>query len=478
MQRARSQAWKIRYGGFATNYIHIWLAMRSVERLPEDRQRLSVRLFPCLSFICQQNVPLQSRIKWVESSSSEGWWLSNATTRNVNQGQHCAEGTQNTGSNSGEGRKNNKEDAQQLQRPSTWPIRSSKKRSATTEELPEGDGDDGSSGRNPHKKRRLENEKTNPRFACPFFKHNPTKFIGERSCCGPGWINVQRVKEHIFRKHGAPEFQCARCFTDFENDSDLDEHRRNTVACEVRDRPSAPPRVDKGMMQLLKQRKKSTTPVTEMDKWYTVYKIIFPHETQVPSPYYELEEKGLTSPSETTAEEMFQKNLKETLPLEALTNMGLMDLVMPGVMSAFNKTLSALHDQKTTMISEDTQLTTTTIKESWHEVTGRYTMGQSSPQVCNTVKDEPNDLWTPLSHLDSATQGPTHLFSLGSDSMHSEVDTSDSSWQTALNHGFPIDGPSWNLNDDSFNPVVNFAMGVWEPLLDHDYVWGEEASRD
>ncbi|XEU99821.1 hypothetical protein FSHL1_005108 [Fusarium sambucinum] len=188
MERARSQAWKIRCRGFATNCTHIWLAMRSVERLPEDIQLLSLRLFLCLSFICQQNVPLQSRIKWVESS--------NETTRNVNQGQYCAEGTQNTGSNSGEGRKNGKEDAKQLQRPSTWPTRSSKKRSATTEELPEGDGDgdDGSSGRNPHKKRRLENEKTNPRFACPFFKHSPTKFIGERSCCGPGWINVQRVK--------------------------------------------------------------------------------------------------------------------------------------------------------------------------------------------------------------------------------------------------------------------------------------------
>lgn len=32
------------------------------------------------------------------------------------------------------------------------------------------------------------------RFACPFYKHNPERYETSRSCCGPGWETVHRVK--------------------------------------------------------------------------------------------------------------------------------------------------------------------------------------------------------------------------------------------------------------------------------------------
>jgi hypothetical protein len=35
---------------------------------------------------------------------------------------------------------------------------------------------------------------TGPKFACPFFKNNPTKYQTWRSCPGPGWDEVHRVK--------------------------------------------------------------------------------------------------------------------------------------------------------------------------------------------------------------------------------------------------------------------------------------------
>jgi len=33
-------------------------------------------------------------------------------------------------------------------------------------------------------------------FACPYFKHNPDKYVGKewRSCCGPGWNEIRRMK--------------------------------------------------------------------------------------------------------------------------------------------------------------------------------------------------------------------------------------------------------------------------------------------
>jgi tetratricopeptide (TPR) repeat protein len=33
-----------------------------------------------------------------------------------------------------------------------------------------------------------------PKYACPYFKHNPTKYKEWRSCPGPGWLTVHRLK--------------------------------------------------------------------------------------------------------------------------------------------------------------------------------------------------------------------------------------------------------------------------------------------
>ncbi len=32
------------------------------------------------------------------------------------------------------------------------------------------------------------------RFACPFCKHDPKKYKNVKTCCGPGWPDVHRVK--------------------------------------------------------------------------------------------------------------------------------------------------------------------------------------------------------------------------------------------------------------------------------------------
>jgi len=31
-------------------------------------------------------------------------------------------------------------------------------------------------------------------FACPFYKHDPVKYSKVKTCCGPGWDDVHRVK--------------------------------------------------------------------------------------------------------------------------------------------------------------------------------------------------------------------------------------------------------------------------------------------
>ncbi|KAK9770710.1 putative C2H2-type domain-containing protein [Seiridium cardinale] len=47
----------------------------------------------------------------------------------------------------------------------------------------------------------INDEEAQRRLACPFFKHNPSKHVTERTCTGPGWSSVHRLKQHLFRRH-------------------------------------------------------------------------------------------------------------------------------------------------------------------------------------------------------------------------------------------------------------------------------------
>ncbi|OCL14041.1 hypothetical protein AOQ84DRAFT_66745 [Glonium stellatum] len=65
------------------------------------------------------------------------------------------------------------------------------------EKLPAGDGDNENESRNTPKHNyngpnvELDAAK---RFACPYFKRSPRKYQKVRSCPGPGWITVHRLK--------------------------------------------------------------------------------------------------------------------------------------------------------------------------------------------------------------------------------------------------------------------------------------------
>lgn len=51
-----------------------------------------------------------------------------------------------------------------------------------------GDGNPGD--RNGNKRFKSHNR----RFACPYYKHDPGKYRQERTCCGPGWQDLHRLK--------------------------------------------------------------------------------------------------------------------------------------------------------------------------------------------------------------------------------------------------------------------------------------------
>ncbi|KAK0641665.1 hypothetical protein B0T16DRAFT_219086 [Cercophora newfieldiana] len=159
------------------------------------------------------------------------------------------------------------------------------------------------------KKRRSEGTDDQPRkFACPFFKHNPQRYGSERSCLGPGWISVHRVKEHIFRRHTQPPY-CNRCFEVFSDQTSLFDHLRMSPPCSVRG-VKKPEGIDS--TQIMKLRKRGRKSANEVERWHEMYRIIFPGEEDIPSPYhYAVEAKLVANPSEI---QQWQRFFVDNLP--------------------------------------------------------------------------------------------------------------------------------------------------------------------
>ncbi|KAH6622707.1 hypothetical protein F5144DRAFT_517136 [Chaetomium tenue] len=158
----------------------------------------------------------------------------------------------------------------------------------------------GAAGGDKAKKKKVNpkepNEKT---FACPFCKHDPAKYKKTKTCCGPGWEDVHRVKEHVYRRHSFKNF-CPRCFDHFDKPELLKNHQRADVPCKLREKSSDA--ITEEQEKQLRTRAKAHS--SEEDKWKEMYRVIFPGE-KVPSPYYDSE-----NDSSKSAKSRFQ-NLDE-----------------------------------------------------------------------------------------------------------------------------------------------------------------------
>jgi hypothetical protein len=158
-----------------------------------------------------------------------------------------------------------------------------KRKSRIEDSLPPDDPDEDGS----NKRRRVsittttEDSENGPRFACPFYKHDPTRYRNRRTCPGPGWPTVHRMKEHLYRSHAQPIF-CNRCYLMFDSDNELSSHQR-ADPCPV----SEPQPVDGIRRETLKSlKKRSLAGRLEEDKWRDTYQLLFPDVSpaDIPSP--------------------------------------------------------------------------------------------------------------------------------------------------------------------------------------------------
>ncbi|KAI3326160.1 hypothetical protein HD806DRAFT_438400 [Xylariaceae sp. AK1471] len=154
------------------------------------------------------------------------------------------------------------------------------------------------------------------RFACPYFKYNPTKYKEWPVCPGPGWPDVHRVKEHLYRRHRQAKFRCVRCWVCFEVEQNYIDHQRATMPCQLGEKEPIEG-FDADQERQLRSRKKKSHAISEVDKWIAVFQILFPHvsEDKIPSPFYDYDQfPGSTTHTYETLSECEQYVLRE-IPL-------------------------------------------------------------------------------------------------------------------------------------------------------------------
>lgn len=113
-------------------------------------------------------------------------------------------------------------------------------------------------------------------FACPLYAAFPHRYTRDTLCASRGWVEIPRLKEHIYRCHY--QTSCERCLETFKQEKDLVAHRRQSTSCPRKDNSCRDPvaqGIGQDKMSMLKSRKRSSCQTPE-DKWGEIWNILFP----------------------------------------------------------------------------------------------------------------------------------------------------------------------------------------------------------
>ncbi|KAF2471772.1 uncharacterized protein BDR25DRAFT_393297 [Lindgomyces ingoldianus] len=146
-------------------------------------------------------------------------------------------------------------------------------------------GDDGDNNDRPPKK----NGKKSPfgvphrRLKCPFFQRQPEKFA-RAACRGAGFADMAKLKDHIKRVHTQP-LRCLRCWKEMESEDAYTAHQQADTYCNKRPEPPDD-RIRPQMLNKLDFKKAPYAHAkTTEEKWKILYRLLFPNDGEVPSPY-------------------------------------------------------------------------------------------------------------------------------------------------------------------------------------------------
>ncbi|KIL90348.1 serine threonine protein kinase [Fusarium avenaceum] len=119
-----------------------------------------------------------------------------------------------------------------------------------------------------------------PRFACPFFKAGIRISARHRACEGPGWTDINKVKEHIFRTHlvdhHKTKYVCRRCDEGFKTDELFLAHQHQELACHKITSQPAYGKLTREQTSSLRSLKRKYTKISDEERWFEIYKLVNP----------------------------------------------------------------------------------------------------------------------------------------------------------------------------------------------------------
>ncbi|VUC21319.1 unnamed protein product [Clonostachys rosea] len=206
--------------------------------------------------------------------------------------------------------------------------------------LPPDGAEDGEPGPSDQPYKKLNSEAEGKKWACPFWKKDADQ---HRACFRYKLLRVQDVKQHLARKH-TPKYYCECCLAIFENAQHHSEHvtHVNGVYCQ-RD----PTAELKGIshQQNRELSTKSKKAMSEIERWYHIWGILFPGAQRPKSPYMDSE----LSEDLCAFREFFERQAQSILAEELESDPGLASASMPNeqrllIQSLFTRGLNRVFD--------------------------------------------------------------------------------------------------------------------------------------
>ncbi|KAF2811552.1 uncharacterized protein BDZ99DRAFT_461587 [Mytilinidion resinicola] len=154
------------------------------------------------------------------------------------------------------------------------------------------DGNDDSQDDNDEDRRRYTKGKRpcsrpQPRLKCPFYQRQPEKHGKRAACRGRGFMDMAKLKDHLKRVHSQP-VRCPRCWQEMESDDAYVVHAQREEGCEKLPEPYDD-RISRLKWSSLDFK---TAPYSQLksggEKWRKLYNVLFPQDTEIPSPFEEL----------------------------------------------------------------------------------------------------------------------------------------------------------------------------------------------
>ena len=147
------------------------------------------------------------------------------------------------------------------------------------------------------------------RLACPFYKRYPEEFH-EYGC--KDYENTSRIKQHLTKRHRQPNL-CPSCHREFRDYAVMANHIRERN-CEMRPQATVIC-VSRRQEEQLKNR---STQKTDKERWYAIFKILFPGHPLPSSPYLDAEVSRdinlVIELFQAQAPAAFNRAIEETLP--------------------------------------------------------------------------------------------------------------------------------------------------------------------